>query len=266
MLLMAEAGLFGDLPDYAIFADTGWEPKAVYAHLDRLEARCRTPIYRVKAKGPNTSIRQDHLDPANGHYARMPMFTKGSGRRAQGRIRRQCTEEYKLQPIKQLTRQMLEEHGYGTGSKGKRLPPGSAEAWIGISTDEAHRMSSSSVSYITNRYPLIELRLNKADCLKWLRENGYPEPPMKSACIGCPFHGDAYWRDLKLNHPEEWADAVAFDEAIRKLGNFGQGFRAEGAVFLHRSLLPLAQVDLSTPADHGQDDLFGEDCSGTCGV
>ena len=32
----------GELPriDHAIFADTGWEPKAVYEHLDRLKEEC----------------------------------------------------------------------------------------------------------------------------------------------------------------------------------------------------------------------------------
>ena len=46
--------LTGELPrfDALIFADTGWEPKAVYAHLDRLEAAAtaaRVPLYRVSA-------------------------------------------------------------------------------------------------------------------------------------------------------------------------------------------------------------------------
>src|SRR5690606_6623803 len=44
--------------------------------------------------------------------------------------------------------------------------------------------------------------------------NGYPVP-MKSACIGCPFHDDRYWRDMRDNRPEEWADAVDFDRQIR---------------------------------------------------
>ncbi|MFE6031627.1 hypothetical protein ACFQ6A_39325, partial [Streptomyces niveus] len=43
----------GTIPrvDYAIFADTGWEPKAVYDHLDRLEKEIAgpagIPIFRV---------------------------------------------------------------------------------------------------------------------------------------------------------------------------------------------------------------------------
>lgn len=34
MALMAAAGELEPMPDAAIFADTGWEPKAVYAHCE----------------------------------------------------------------------------------------------------------------------------------------------------------------------------------------------------------------------------------------
>ena len=36
--------------------------------------------------------------------------------------------------------------------------------------------------------------------------------------------------------------------------------------FMHRSLLPIDQVDLRTHAEKGQRDLFGEECEGMCGV
>ena len=31
-------------PDYAVFADTGWEPQAVYDHLDWLESYLNFPV------------------------------------------------------------------------------------------------------------------------------------------------------------------------------------------------------------------------------
>lgn len=36
MALMAAHGEIGPMPDCAIFADTGWEPKSVYDHLEWL--------------------------------------------------------------------------------------------------------------------------------------------------------------------------------------------------------------------------------------
>ena len=47
LLLMAEAGEIEPRPDAAIFADTGWEPAAVYQHLDWLETQTSIPIHRV---------------------------------------------------------------------------------------------------------------------------------------------------------------------------------------------------------------------------
>lgn len=36
-------------------------------------------------------------------------------------------------------------------------------------------------------------------------------------------------------------------------------------VFLHRSAIPLDEADLSTAADHGQLDLWPNECEGMCG-
>jgi hypothetical protein len=51
------------------------------------------------------------------------------------------------------------------------------------------------------------------------------------------------------------------DKAIR---NPGRGLR--GQQFMHRSCVPLDEVDLSTAADHGQVDMFNNECEGMCGV
>ncbi|MGC7363375.1 phosphoadenosine phosphosulfate reductase family protein, partial [Mycobacteroides abscessus] len=54
----------GTLPglDAAVFADTGWEPPAVYEQVDRLAAelaRVDIPLYRVSSG----NLRADTLDP-----------------------------------------------------------------------------------------------------------------------------------------------------------------------------------------------------------
>jgi hypothetical protein len=51
------------------------------------------------------------------------------------------------------------------------------------------------------------------------------------------------------------------DAAIRHMS------KKDGAtVFLHRSLTPLPMVDLSTPQERGQLELWDDECSGMCGV
>ena len=57
MALMAAEGHIQPMPDCAIFADTGYEPKAVYRYLEFLEKVLPYPVYRVQ-KG---NIRDDML-------------------------------------------------------------------------------------------------------------------------------------------------------------------------------------------------------------
>jgi len=242
MLLMACRGELEPMPDVAIFADTGWEPAAVYEHLEWLESESTIPIERVSIG----NIREDTIDPER-RAATMPYYVRGDG--IDGSMRRQCTSEYKLKPLRRRVRELLAEAGVKQ-----------AEMWIGISTDEAHRMRDSAVGYIRNRYPLIVSRMTRANCVAWCERNGYPRPP-RSACIGCPYHHDAEWRRMKREGNGEWQQAVEFDAAIRHLP------RIRGDVFLHRSCRPLSEVDLTTAEDHGQQSMaFGEECEGMCGV
>lgn len=245
MALMAAHGEFGDMPDCAIFADTGWEPKGVYEHLEWLIPQLPFPVHIVS----QGNIRDDTMNSQNStgqRFASIPFFLEGGGLG-----RRQCTSEYKIKPIHRKVRELL----------GGKTPKGGCEMWIGISTDEAVRMKPSRVQYIVNRWPLIEARISRSNCYAWMERHGYPKPA-KSSCIGCPYHSDAIWRDMKNNDPESWADAVQFDKALRD--NNQSQFK--NAQYLHRSCKPLDEAPLNDPKEIGQGDLFGEECEGMCGV
>ena len=281
LALMAAHGEIGPIPDCAIFADTGWEPRAVYEHLAWLRSPnvLPFPVHIVSAG----DLRADLLAGARGErWASIPAFTRtvtpagaelpvydedengdlvtiGSRivpteRVGVGMIRRQCTGDYKIAPIRRKVRELL-------GIAGRRSPKAPiAEQWIGISLDEVLRMKPSFEPWQINRWPLIEQGMTRLDCLRWLDRHDYPLPP-KSACIGCPFHSDDHWRRMRDRDPEAWADAVSVDAAIRT------GFRGiRGDVYLHRSAVPLDQVDLSTDGDRGQLDLWPNECEGLCGV
>lgn len=246
LALMAAAGdldTLGPRPELAIFADTGWEPAATYAHLDRLELELagRLEVIRVSAG----DLRQDTIDAAAGDgagFAVIPLYvTNADGKRAI--LRRQCTREYKLEPIYRELRR-------------RDLNP--VTLYLGITLDEVQRMKPARVQWARNAWPLIERRLTRHDCARYLETAGWADVP-KSACIGCPYHAAAQWRDLRDNSPDEWADAVAFDAAIRRLP------RIDGEAFLHPSRVPLNEVDLTTREDLGQLTLDDE-CEGLCGV
>ena len=98
-------------------------------------------------------------------------------------------------------------------------------------------------------FPLIELGWDRARCVAYLAERGFGHT-VKSACVGCPFHGNAGWRWIRDNDPDGWAEAVAFDKAIRNGYPHAteQGQKLRRQYFLHRSCQPLGQVDLDPPA------------------
>lgn len=243
LALMAAFGELGEMPDCAIFADTGWEPKAVYDHLEKLKLILPFPVYIVSAG----NLREDTLKRSNTtgqKFSAIPWFMKmQNNSSAMGR--RQCTAEYKLRPIQRKIVELM---------NGKR-PKGGSEVWIGISTDEIMRMKPSRVKYIINRWPLIEKRMSRNDCVRWMENKGWSAP--KSSCIGCPFHSNEQWRSLTQ---EEFADAIEVDHAIRKQSGF------KGEQYMHRSLKPLEEVDLRTAEEMGQLNMFINECEGMCGV
>lgn len=253
----------GELPrlDHAIFADTGWEPAAVYRQMDWLEEQATAAgiaVHRVSAG----NIKHDALisqvrgtKQAGRRWASMPYYTDEHGQA--GMIRRQCTSEYKIQAVERCIRRTILK------LKPRQRAPQEPviRRWYGISFDEQQRTRISGDKWAVNWYPLIEKCMSRAGCHEWLESHGYPDAP-RSACIGCPYHSDAEWRDMKENRPEEWADAVAFDAAIRNCS----GMRSQ--VFLHRDRIPLDEVNLYKKFDKNQLPLFSmqDECSGMCGV
>jgi hypothetical protein len=153
------------------------------------------------------------------------------------------TSEYKISPLKKAARELL---GY---PHPRRVPRGVyVEQAIGISTDEFTRAKDSGVRYLRNVFPLIDLGWDRTRCADYLAERGFGET-VKSACVGCPFHGNAGWRWLRDNDPDGWAEAVGFDKAIRDGYPHAttQGQQLRGQYFLHRSCQPLDEVDLARP-------------------
>lgn len=246
LALMASKGEIGPMPDCAIFADTGYEPQGVYDHLEWLIKELPFPTYIV-ASG---NIKQDIIlgIDTNKRFVAMPFFTKEGGMGM-----RQCTSEYKIVPLKNKTRELLGLR------KGERSKGRISEQWMGISWDEMQRMKESRDKFIYHRFPLIEKKMRRHHCMTWFEEH-YPGRSLaKSACIACPFHDNAMWRDIKINDPVSWNDAVEFDKNIRVLPTFKQ------EQFVHRSCKPLDEVDFDNAEDKGQMSFLDE-CEGMCGI
>lgn len=256
LALMAAAGEITPMPDFAIFADTQAEPKSVYIWLDWLEKQLPFPVHRV-TRGNMTADMMALRTAQDGRQwtkSTIPAFMQAVDGSI-GILGRSCTADYKIAPILKNLRRLC---GIKRGEKEVQITQ-----WIGISYDEIQRMKPSRDKWTQHRWPLIEREMRRHDCIAWLKRHGFPEPP-RSACVYCPFHSNAEWRRLKTHEPEAFAEAVRVEQELQRTKAMTDNIRS--VPWLHRSCVPLEQVDLSTEADSGQLDMFGNECEGLCGV
>ncbi len=247
------------MPKCAIFADTQDEPKSVYTWLYWLEKQLPFPVHRVTAgKLSQKILKLKERKDGSGLTSQggIPTFNLNpSG--THGHAPRQCTFDFKVVPLEKAAKKI-------GGIKRGQNTVGVIQ-WIGISLDEAHRMKPARPKWAENRWPLIEKRIRRSDCLRWMKEHHYPEPP-RSACVFCPYHSDAQWRHLRDKEPEAFAEAVRVDKEYRRVKSVIVINPQYGVPYLHASRVPLDEVDFSTDEDHGQQVMFGNECEGMCGV
>lgn len=238
---LAAMSALGDLPPvaFALHADTGWEREATYRFAERwtpwLEVtgvRVVTVEDREHARRivvPTSKRRQKEFD--------LPCYTQtGNG---VGQLSRQCTDDWKLRPMRRSLSAELARRGLA-----KR--PGAVEEWLGISLDEWQRMKDAGVQWITRRWPLVEKRMSRADCVTWLQRHGL-EVPVKSSCTFCPFHRRGDWEAMKRTDGADWRQAVEVDALIRDAC-------PPHPIYVHRACKPLPEA-VSILEDAGAEQL-----------
>ena len=261
--LIHEPEAFEDLglPELIIFADTGAESPQTYQHVNLIFEKLQSAGYQVatvKAKrkdGDDSSILDDPEGTRLG-ITTPPYYTKDV-EGFKGILWRQCTQEYKINPIQKRIRFEL---GYAPK---KVIPRKSTNLWLGISVDECHRMKDNPDKWLINTYPLIEWNWDRSKCSDYcLKVLGYTVP--KSACYFCPFTHKNEWIRRKQLEPENFQLAVKFDERIRNIPQFGN---IKQPCYIHPSCLPLSEVvgdQMLLPL--GKEYEFAEECTGHCGV
>lgn len=222
---MAAEGLFAR-PHLIIFADAGHDREETYAFRDAwapwLEERGiphrtvwsdRAPVVRV-----NTST-----------GVLIPAYTADPVTGARGQLHRHCTPEWKSQPVRKAVREEL-------AARGMKPDLGAVELWLGITLDEARRCRRSDVRYVRHRYPLIERRMTRSDCIRWLQEKRLPLAPRSSCCF-CPLQSTHAWREMKRHRGPDWDYAVQVDAQIRNARR-----ESGGQLFVHPGLKPLPEA------------------------
>lgn len=140
--------------------------------------------------------------------------------------------------------------------------------WVGISLDEATRAKDSRYGWISTRWPLLERRMRRRDCERWLRARGF-SVPKKSACLFCPWRSAAEYARWREEEPELFEAACAVDVRIRASGRGMRGVKT--SQYVTRLLIPLRDLPpyeelRATREDDAQIDLFENECEGHCGV
>lgn len=275
IMTLAGEGLI-PMPARWVFADPKFETAKTYAHLER----CKEYMAKKGARLDVVSagdIRQEAygfaLRPGAGQpsglkrYASIPMFVDKGGGEKEGVLPRQCTTEFKLEPIEQYHRREV------LGLKPRQRAPKTPAVcvWIGISYDERHRAKPPGrwkeveevvgtdllgqpytrpkrvwepVPWQVKAFPLLGVTLHPdrssrtdgrfAACDDWDREDAldwlakaWPHPVPRSACVCCPYRTNGEWREMRDDAPADFAQAVDFDERVREAYRVGLARRGK---------------------------------------
>jgi len=121
------------------------------------------------------------------------------GRREKFMLKRQCTREYKVQP---LMRYLYD-----------RYPGECIRLMLGISVDEYHRIRDSSAARIEHVYPLVDRRLTRWQCREVIERAGLAVP-WKSSCWFCPYRSIRSQWALVQRYPDLAGMAQALEDRI----------------------------------------------------
>jgi hypothetical protein len=252
--------------DYAIFADTQDEPKAVYVHLEWLKSLGGPPILEdsVGRLGDDLSL---GVNSTGQRFAPIPAYTKGEGDLREGQLRRQCTKEYKIAVVERVIRRRL----LGL-SPGQHIPKDvMIHQYMGLSFDEPGRIVAvqgrfGAIRWSRPHFPLFDLEMSRAGCVLYLEAAASGRKVPRSACVFCPYRSNAEWRAMRDGDPSSWLRAVEVDDSLRRPGSVvNRGM--DKPLFVHRSCKPLRDANIESPESRGEQYQFGfaRECEGMCG-
>lgn len=195
-------------------ADPGMENSNSYKLVKEMKARCDdAKIHFETVKGPN--LYKELIALNEGKVKRIdnpPYWTKDEKGKI-GRLMQKCTYRFKIAPMDRAVRRILYER-FRFGRKGAGIPPATVEKWIGFTVNETHRVKEPSSKYQVFRYPLIDKGMTNDDVHKYFIDRGILVPD-RSVCNGCFANGLRMFKEMRDNRPEDFAQAVAVDEAVR---------------------------------------------------
>lgn len=220
-------------PDRAVIADTGRETQDTWDYLAQVVnpalAKLDLQVERIPCP-----VLPAFFNPAG--TLLIPAYEVGLPK-----LTNYCSSYWKREKVKQWA------------EKNDLLP---ATNWLGFSTDEMGRIATPRALNWLIDYPLVFVcPRSREGCVNEIEQFGFPPAP-KSSCYNCPNKRNAQWRHTRDKRPDEFAKACEDDRAIRLI---------KPNVYLHESLVPLAEADLGKDGDDAKQQTFGCN-SGDCFV
>jgi len=197
--------------DAVIFCDLGHEAPWVYTQVDFIAQACREsciPFYKL-----DTNLYGDYLQNfGRKRVSSIPFWSIGTdGKKA--KMRRHCTIDYKIKAIHRFVRRKL--LGYAKYQRSRPEDIGAHEMHIGFSTEEQNRVFDSYHPFFVNRFPLVEMGLERPDNYKYILETWGLDTKASACCI-CPFHRNYFYDYLRRNHMDSYEAVVAMDELLEE--------------------------------------------------
>ncbi|OEC43158.1 hypothetical protein A7D27_10085 [Pseudomonas sp. 1D4] len=199
--LLVEMVRRGEPVDAIVSADTEGERPWTYEFRDLfsawLVAHGYPAITIVKKGGRPESLEDNCL-----RLAMLPSLAYGF---------KGCSHKYKIEPQEAWANKWPPARAaWAGGQKVVKL--------IGYDVDEPHRAAIPEDDKYTYRYPLLEWGWGREECVAAIAAAGLPQPG-KSSCFFCPASTKAEILELRREHPDLLARALAIESTAINAGN-----------------------------------------------
>lgn len=226
----------GGRPDLSLFADTGGERPETYRYLEIVNEWCRSvgfpeiiTVKKVTRDGNILTLEQNCLNEKM-----LPSIAYGF---------KSCSLKYKVAPQDKYCNSVPElQEIWKSGGKVIKL--------IGYDAGEERRAKIHSDDKYEYQYPLIEWDWGRDECIAAIERAGLPQPG-KSACFFCPSSKPNEILELKRNHPDLLARALAMEanakENLTHIKGLGRNWSWTEMIEFGDRQLNLFRTDIEEP-------------------
>ena len=196
--------------DAILFCDLGFEPPWVMQQVEFIQKACNDAGIFFKIL--YSPLYADYMRNFGERRAvSIPWWTLGDDGH-KSRMPRNCTIDYKVEVISKYVRWHL--LGYKKGQQLREEDKKAHEMHMGFGYEEQRRCKVNPNPMFVNRFPLVEMRLTRADNYAYILER-WGLATRASACTFCPFHKNIFFHYLRENEPREYDRLVEFDHLLR---------------------------------------------------